>query len=205
MRTEIVLDRDETVPGRPFADPAHTGEDERKLQSLLVLQRERAKLWADGAPPNQVIRDEDRSGLRHLLVVPDPTALLGAESPTVVGFFGRPRVDADMPMLFELEEELIAGMRDAEELLSYYDVELVKGAYGNLILFASPEGPRKWREISVHRRAVDITPASYHEIRLHQGLLDGPFLGDGELRIARTRYLDFNGHAPWYGVRENLA
>ena len=28
-------------------------------------------------------------------------------------------------------------------LLSYYDLEFVKGAYGNLILFATPDGPER--------------------------------------------------------------
>jgi hypothetical protein len=148
-----------------------------------------------------VSEDADGDGLRHLLVVPDVEALLAAESPTVVGFFGRPRADADLPLLFKLEEQLVAGMAEAAELLSYYDVELVKGEYGNLILFASPEGPRLWRKNAVHARAVEISPASYHEIRLHQGDLSGRFLGEGTLRLTRTRYIDYGGEEPWYGVR----
>jgi hypothetical protein len=203
MRAEIVLDRDETVPGRPFTDPAHTADDEEKLRRLLVLERTRARAWAEDASArrNLIIRDLDRDGFRHLLVVPDPQALLEARSPTVVGFLGRPRADADVPLLFELEEELIAVMGDSEELLSYYDVEFVKGAYGNLILFASPEGPRKWRENAVHTRAVEISPASYHEIRLHHGTIDGAFLEGGDLSITRTRYIDYRDDAPWYAVR----
>jgi hypothetical protein len=203
MRAEIVLDRDETVPDRPFTDPAHTEEDERKLQRLLDLERTRAQAWAEDASArrNLIIRDFDRNGFRHLLVVPEPQALVAAESPTVVGFFGRPRADAEVPLLFELEEELVARMAEAEELLSYYDVELVKGAYGNLILFASPEGPRKWRENAVHSRAVEISPASYHEIRLHHGAIDGAFLEGGELRVMRTRYIDYRDREPWYAVR----
>ena len=39
-------------------------------------------------------------------------------------------------------------------LLSYYDVELVKGEYGNLILFATPDVPPEWHRDEVHRRAV---------------------------------------------------
>jgi hypothetical protein len=204
MPAEIVLGQHETVPDRPFTDPAHTVEDEGTLQRLLAQQRARARAWrADRSwgKVGAVIRDRDREGFRHLLVVPDPEALLAAQSPTVVGFFGRPRANADVPLLFELEEELIAGMRSAPGLLSYYDVELVKGAYGNLILFATPEGPSKWRENAVHRRAVSISPASYHEIRLHRGTLPGRFLDDGTLHITRTRYLDYSGETPWFAVR----
>jgi hypothetical protein len=205
MSAQIELGPEERVPGRPFTDPAHTAEDERTLQRLLGHERARARVWA-GDPlllqRGAIIRDTDEDGFRHLLVVPDPAELLEAQSPTVVGFFGRPRADADEPLLFELEEELIATMRDAEGLLSYYDVEFVKGAYGNLILFATSEGPQKWRENEIHRRAVSISPGSYHEIRLHHGSLSGPFLADGALRIARTRYLDYNGETPWHAVRE---
>jgi hypothetical protein len=208
MSAQIELGPEETVPGRPFTDPARTAEDERTLRRLLAHERARARVWA--ADPSSVrrgatIRDTDENGFRHLLVVPDPAALVEARNPTVVGFFGRPRAEANEPLLFELEEELIATMGDAEGLLSYYDVEFVKGAYGNLILFATSEGPRRWRENEIHRRAVSISPGSYHEIRLHQGLLSGPFLEDGELRITRTRYLDYNGETPWYAVREASA
>lgn len=202
MADEIVLGPDETVPGKPFADPAHTRRDEDALRHLLRHERKRARLFADET--DVLVRETDPDGLRHLLVVPDTRALLDAPSPTVVGFFGRPRPDADEPLLFELEEELVAGMGAyaADGLLSYYDVELVKGAYGNLILFASPDGPRAWRENAIHRRAVEISPASYHEIRLHQGTLPGPFLGDEAVRIARTRYIEYGDGVTWHAVRE---
>jgi hypothetical protein len=90
----------------------------------------------------------------------------------------------------------------ADGLLSYYDVELVKGAYGNLILFTSPEGPQRWRENAVHRRAVEISPGSYHEIRLHQGSFAGCLLDGGQLTLTRTRYLDYSGPEVWRAVRE---
>jgi hypothetical protein len=86
-------------------------------------------------------------------------------------------------------------------LLSYYDVELVKGKYGNLILFATPEGPTRWRENAVHTRAVDISPGNYHEIRLHQGTLAGRLLEDGELHVMRTRYLDYDEPGGWRALR----
>lgn len=196
-----MLGPDETVPGKPFADPVNTRRDEEALRHLLGHERVRARLFADET--DVLVRETDPEGLRHLLVVPDTRALLDAPSPTVVGFFGRPRPDADEPLLFELEEELVAGMGAyvADGLLSYYDVELVKGAYGNLILFASPEGPLRWRENPVHSRAVDISPANYHEIRLHQGTLEGRLLDEGALHVTRTRYLDYRGPDVWRAVR----
>jgi hypothetical protein len=206
MEAQIVLGPDETVPGKPFVDPAHTREDEAALRQLFAHERERARVWADdpaGCPKNVVVRETDGQGRRHLLVVPDPRALLDARNPVVVGFFGRPRADADQALLFGLEDELVVGMGEyaAAGLLSYYDVELVKGAYGNLILFASADGPAGWRTNPVHQRAVAISPRNYHEIRLHQGTLTGRILdGDGP-RLTRTRYLDYNGPEVWRAVR----
>lgn len=201
MADEIVLGPEETVPGKPFADPVHTRRDQEALRHLVKHERDRARLLA--GERDVLVRETDPEGLRHLLVVPDTQALLDAQDPTVVGFFGRPRSDADEPLLFELEEELIAGMGAyaADGLLSYYDVELVKGAYGNLILFAGPEGPLRWRENPVHHRAVEISPENYHEIRLHQGTLAGRLLDDGDLHVTRTRYLDYSSPEVWRAVR----
>lgn len=200
MANEIELQPHERVAGRPFTDPAHSRREEDALRHLLEHERDRARLFTE---PEIVVRELDPEGLRHLLVVPDTRRLLEARDPTVVGFFGRPRADADLPLLFELEEELVAGMGayGAGGLLSYYDVELVKGAYGNLILFASPEGVGRWRENPVHHRAVEVSPGNYHEIRLHQGRLEGRLLDGGTLRLARTRYLDYSGPDVWRAVR----
>jgi hypothetical protein len=204
--SEIVLGPHETVAGKPFVDPVHTRRDVEALRQLLASERERARAWA--ADPlarsnGVVIRETDDQGCRHLLVVPDTHALLEARSPTVVGFFGRPRADADHATLFQLEDELVASMAAYARagLLSYYDVELVKGAYGNLILFATPDGPSKWRENATHHRAVEISPHNYHEIRLHQGTLTRRLLDGGTLRVTRTRYLDYSGPGIWRAVR----
>jgi hypothetical protein len=206
MSAELVLGPGETVPGKAFADPVHTRQDQEVMGQLLENERERARIlagdWSDGRK-DVVIRETDPEGLRHLLVIPDTRALLEARNPTVVGFFGRPRLDADVAGLFRLEEELVAGMGAyaAGGLLSYYDLEFVKGAYGNLILFATADGPGTWRENPVHRRAVDISPGNYHEIRLHLGALSGGLLEPGTLSLSRTRYLDYNEPDGWRAVR----
>ena len=207
MASEILLGPDERVAGRSFTDPLHTRRDEESLRRLLAHQRERVRSWADGDSPGHkdvIIRENDPEGHRHLLVVPDTRALLETPDPMVVGFFGRPRSDADVDVLFDLEEELVAAMGayGAQGLLSYYDLELVKGSYGNLILFGALDGPARWSENPIHRRAVEISPSNYHEIRLHHGTLPGRLLDDGTLRVTRTRYLDYNGPETWRAVRE---
>ena len=206
MSQEIELAPDEIVLDRPFTDSIETQRDVQALTMLLAHQRDRARVWTDdpaGPLTNVLVSEIDAEGRRHLLVVPDTRALLEATDPVVVGFFGRPRANAKQKVLFELEEELVAGMGAHAEngLLSYYDVEMVKGAYGNLILFSSTEGPTSWAKDQVHSRAVAISPQNYHEIRLHQGRLTGRLLDDGDLALTRTRYLDYNGPEPWRAVR----
>jgi hypothetical protein len=206
MALEIELAPDEEVPGRPFVDPGYTRTEEETLRLLLAHERERARAWCvepSESRTNVVIRETDAAGLRHLLVVPETAALIEARDLLVVGFFGRPREDAQTALLFDLEERLVAGMSAyaAHGLLSYYDLELVKGAYGNLILFSKPDGPSRWGENPVHREAVDISPRNYHEIRLHQGRLPGGILEDGELRLTRTRYIDYGEPEVWRAVR----
>ncbi len=206
MADEIQLGADETVPEKPFTDPVHTRRDEEALRMLLAHERERARVWCDEPAESRrdvVIRETDGAGLRHLLVVPETHALIEARDLLVVGFFGRPREDAQTALLFDLEEQLVGEMSAyaAHGLLSYYDLELVKGSYGNLILFTGPDGPARWGENPLHREAVDVSPRNYHEIRLHQGALPGRLLDDGELRLTRTRYLDYSEPEVWRAVR----
>ena len=42
--------------------------------------------------------------------MPETHALIQARDLVIVGFFGRPREDADEPLLFDLEERLVASM-----------------------------------------------------------------------------------------------
>ena len=86
-------------------------------------------------------------------------------------------------------------------LLSYYDVELVKGEYGNLILFATPDVPPEWHRDEVHRRAVEVSPGHYHHVRLHKGRIPGRLHDGGDIVVERTKYFDFDHGAPWHGLR----
>ena len=150
------------------------------------------------------MREHDGERRRQLLVVPDTRALVGARDVTAIGFFGRPREDLDHTILFHLEEELVGRMADYAEvgLLSYYDIELVKGAYGNLILFSTPDVPDEWQTDPVHRRAVEISPRHYHDVRLHKGSIAGRLLDESDIVIQRTKYFDFTGPSCWQGLRQ---
>jgi len=201
-----VIGSDEILAGKPFTDPQLTQRDAKVMRGMLARERERAHAWQEdrgGHAGAQIERYYDEEERRHLLVVPDRRALLEASGLTAVGFFGRPRESVDHTVLYELEDELVTRMADyaAVGLLSYYDIEFVKGAYGNLVLFSTPDIPKEWSADAVHRRAVEISPGHYHEIRLHRGSIDGGLLGGGDLAIVSTKYFDFKSSTTWQGLR----
>jgi hypothetical protein len=197
---------DEIFGEKPFTDPELTWREAKVMRGMLARERERAQAWREdpGAQVGaQIERRSDDQECRHLLVVPDRRALLQANGLTVVGFFGRPREDVNHTVLYELEDELVTRMADyaAVGLLSYYDLEFVKGAYGNLVLFSTPDVPKEWSADAVHRRAVEISPGHYHEVRLHRGSIDGGLIDGGDLTIMSTRYFDFKSPTIWQGLR----
>lgn len=179
------------------------------MRHMLDRERAFAREWdqaGDEAPRQVVTNEKDEAGLRHLLVIPSTRALIESSDLTAIGFFGRAREGVDHEVLFDLEEALIERMKAYGEvgLLSYYDVELMlpKGAYGNLILFSTPDVPPEWYRDEVHGRAVELSPGHYHEVRLHKGHLPGRILDGGQITIDRTKYLDFEGAEVWFGLRE---
>jgi hypothetical protein len=205
MRYSAVLGPDDVLGEKPFTDAANTRREVEVMGRMLVHERERAREWAAAEPSEHIIREHDAEGHRHLIVVPDTGRLLETETLTAVGFFGSPREDVDHEVLFTLEDELVERMGAYGEsgLLSYYDVELVKGEYGNLILFATPDVPPEWHRDEAHRRAVELSPGHYHHVRLHKGTIPGRLLDGGEIEVERTKYFDFDtGDGTWFGLRE---
>ncbi|MEO8291405.1 MAG: hypothetical protein ABI649_10480 [Gaiellaceae bacterium] len=203
MDYAAVLGPGDVLDERPFTDADNTVREVTVMREMLAAERERARTWDEIEPGRHVIREHDDEGRRHLIVIPDTGRLLESENLTAVGFFSQPRDDVDHGVLFTLEDELIERMDHYGEagLLSYYDVELVKGEYGNLILFSTPDVPREWYGDEVHRRAVELSPSHYHHVRLHKGTVPGRLLDDGDIAVERTKYFDFRNGAPWYGLR----
>jgi len=204
MAGSMTLGATERLAGRGFTDPGHTNREADVMRAMLERERGLVRAWGEaGVTGEQVLREHDDEGRRHLLVVTDAGTLLEAEPLTAVGFFGRPREEVGHSILFDLEEALVERMPryGRAGLLSYYDVELVKGAYGNLILFSTPDVPPEWHADEIHTRAVQLSPEHYHEVRLHKGTVPGPLLGDGELMIERTKYFSFDGDSVWQAVR----
>jgi hypothetical protein len=204
MEYSAVLGPGDILGEKPFTDAANTLREVDVMRRMLAYERRRAAEW-DALDGRHVVREQDDEAHRHLIVIPDTRRLLESEDLTAVGFFGSPREDVDHDVLFALEEELIDRMDHygSAGLLSYYDVELVKGEYGNLILFATPDVPPEWHRDQVHRRAVEISPGHYHHVRLHKGTIPGRLLDGGDILVERTKYFDFDtGNGTWFGLRE---
>ena len=201
--TAVVLGPGELVHERPFTDPAHTEREADLMREALSELRARAGAWAGEDRRGVVLRERDEDGHRHLIVVPDTRALLDADGLTAVGFFGHPRTGVDHGVLFTLEDELVAGMEAYADagLLTYYDVELPKSHYGNLVLFSTPDVPPEWVANAVHSRAIEISPEHYYDVRLHKGAVAGRLLDGGRLTIERTKYFDFAGEEEWRALR----
>jgi hypothetical protein len=208
MQYEAILGPEEVLSERPFTNAENTLREVEVMRYMLEEERELARGWAearDDAPQDFVVREQDAEGRRHLLVVPSTRSIVEAADVTAIGFFGRVREDVDHAILFGLEDQLVERMARYGEvgLLSYYDVELVapKGAYGNLILFSTPEVPEEWYRDEVHRRAVELSPGHYYEVRLHKGTVAGPLLDGGQIEVERTKYFDFKETDVWFGLR----
>src|SRR4026208_1664209 len=156
MEYSAVLGPDDVLTENPFTNAENSLREVDVMRHMLLHERERALQWVDIDPGSHIIREHDGEGHRHLIVIPDTGRLLETENLTAVGFFGSPRDEVDHTILFDLEDELIErmGHYGRAGLLSYYDGELVKCEYGNLILFATPDVPPEWHRDEVHRRAV---------------------------------------------------
>jgi hypothetical protein len=196
------LEAGERLPGRSFTDPEHTRADAEVMSRMLRRLRLEAGSWPGWRAPVELITFP-RAGCRHWLVVPRPSALRKARDLTAVGFFGDLRPQVDHAAIYQLEAEVVERLSRyaADGLLSYYDAELEPGIHGNLVLFATRDIPAAWHGDVVHARAVLLAPRHYRCLRLHRGIIRGPFLGSGDLAVERTRYFDFGQEPAWHGRR----
>ena len=162
----------------------------RAAQRARFERREGPGSWVDG------------DGAANWLVAPRPADLSEPEPCLVIGFFGQARDDVDHGLIVSLEHAILERAETIEGLLSYHNVRLANGQWGNLVLFrAGSDTASSLRAEPDHAEAVRVAPAHYRSLRLHRGTLpDGPF-GRREVRLATTLYLDFAAAPPWRAVR----
>ena len=182
------------IGARPFTDPANTERDAAVMRDMLGRMRAFARSWLESPPPGPgaLVREADAAGNRTWIRVPDRDALLAVGELTTVGFFGQARADVDHDPIHRLEEAIVDTLELVRGVLSYFDLGLPHGGYGNLILCDSPDAPVLWHEHRTHARAVELAPRHYHSARLHNGVVRSPLLGDADLVVLRTRYYDFD-------------
>jgi hypothetical protein len=184
----------DVIDARPFTDPASTEHDAAVMRDMLGRLRAFARGWLESPPPGPgaLVREADAAGNRTWIRVTDLDALLGARELTTVGFFGQARADVDHDPIHRLEEAIVDTLELVRGVLSYFDLGLPHGGYGNLILCDAPDAPVRWHEHRIHAQAVELAPRHYHSARLHNGVVRSPLLGDADLVVIRTRYYDFD-------------
>lgn len=194
-RGTVSLAPGERPPDHPFADPAATVPDLATLAAIRAAQRERVLAergggtWTDG------------DGASHWLVAPRPELLVSDASCLAIGFFGQARDGVDHSIIVSLEHAILARAKEIPGLLSYHNVQVAEGQWGNLVLFRAGTDTALLGDDPLHGDAIGRAPAHYHSLRLHRGTLrEGP-LGAREIELATTLYLDFGVTPPWRAVR----
>jgi hypothetical protein len=189
------LRADEHVAGRDFCDPAHTAGDLATLRGLRDAFRSQV-----GRRAASVLRFSDGIG-EHVVAVPDWTALARTQAVALVGFFGQSRDDVDHSPIVAMERNIVARAGEFPGLLAYHNARLGESHWGNMVLFASRASVAGLAPDPMHIRAVASAPNHYESLRLHRGSLADGLLGDADVRLEETLYLDFSAHPAWRGLR----
>ena len=185
----------EHVAGRDFCDPAHTDIDLATLRGLRDAFRSQA-----GRHTASVLRFSDGIG-EHVVAVPDWTALVRTRPVALVGFFGQSRDEVDHSRIVAMERNIVARAGDFPGLLAYHNARLGECQWGNMVLFASRSSVASLAPDPMHIRAVASAPAHYESLRLHRGSLADGLLGEADVQLEETLYLDFSARPAWRGLR----
>jgi hypothetical protein len=120
----------------------------------------------------------------------------------IVGFFGQKRLNADRAVIAGVDIALLGEFPAYPAVISYATLELEDGNFGNLVILGDDDGREHWRASTRHQYAVaELAPKYYASVRLHNGVLCGGLKVDSDIRLARTKYYDYeNGF--WCGLRE---
>lgn len=205
MDDYLRLGPSEPAAGRPFADPAHTTADVAAVRTMAA--RLRALLAQTPALPDHprplVVEGREPDGRQHRVVLGD-VPRLGADSDLAfVGFFATKRPGLDHAPLTATDDELILEFPTHPGILSYSSLEFADGNWGNLIVVDPPEAKEHWRTSEKHAWAArELAPRHYSVIRLHNGWFPGGLRSGSEPVVARTKYYDFQGPAPWRAERD---
>ena len=169
------LQADQTVAGREFSDPAHTG---RRRRDARAAARRRSR-----APPpgraSAALRFADEIG-EHSHRRPRLGRARDAR--------GRPRSSASSARRATmsttrrsstLEQRHRRARGRVPGLLAYHNAQLADGQWGNLVVFASPRTRRRSPADAVHASGGRAHARHYASLRLHRGVRRGRLPGRG--------------------------
>lgn len=197
-----VLTADAVLPERPFTHFQGTLRDLAAMEFTLTLLR--AALHSPALirdQPHQQILWGEAEGRRHRLIVNDAPQLLNRPDFVLVGFFGRKRADFDESSVFALDDALVAELAQHPGLHAYCTCTFADGCFGNTVLFADQAAKAHWSTSQLHGKAVAISPAYYHYVRLHNGILPGSLTSGCASVLQVSKYYDFSQSPPWRGQR----
>lgn len=218
----VQLAPQDVIRDRPFTDLRHTQLDLQALRFMISC----ACLALETSPPPSplsqgagseaapsplrrgsstdplIIHQPDADQWTQRIILTQPQRLRVHRPLTVVGFFGLKSAAANVALAQALDRELIPELTAHAELLAYVSVCLPTGNFGNLVLFASPEGKDAWGLSAKHSAAVRLlTPDYYAAVRLYNGHLPGGVAACETLRLHLVKYYDYTSRPLWRAVR----
>lgn len=184
----------EAASGREFTHPARSLED---LATLAEIRASLAGRMGSGLVGGSWTEKDDL----HWLVVPDVRRLVESRPTFGVGFFGQAHKNVDHRVIVALERTLLARASGFPGLLTYYNVRIPGGQWGNLVLFATADDPASVRSDPAHLDALAITADHYRSVRLHRLRFADGALGEAPPSVESTLLIDFAETPPWRAVR----
>jgi hypothetical protein len=197
----------ETVPDRPFTNPAHSRAD----AAILNYMRWRLHYLLSQSqigPEHPLARElyiqtlNEERGRFHRLVILEREPLLTEAELTLVGFFGHRRGEVNPALLQDVDVELVQEFLNHPYVLSYCSLELADSNWANMVLLRNAAGIEHWRASQKHAYAArEMAPLYYTGIRLHNGVLPSG-LASPHMNLLSTKYYDFRGPELWRAIRE---
>lgn len=200
----VQLSATEIVTDRPFTNLHHTLLDVQAIRFLvagvfLALEETYTQPFLN-LP--LLLHQPSAAEWTQRIVVTQPARLRALGPLTVVGFFGLRNRGGDVGLAQKLDRQLLPELTDHDTLLAYATVALPTGNFGNLVLFATPEGKDQWGRSEKHAEAVRLlTPDYYAAVRLYNGILPEGIANPDGLRLLVIKYYDYGDCPIWRAVR----
>lgn len=206
----LTLERAAVVVERPFTHPDHIAVDRAQLTILigdLCRQLEAIPLHQTNSCTQYFPHE---ANWQKRLIIPNPNRFYEPRPFTIVGFFGRKRLNLPPQMVtdvFALGQTLMENFANFPDVLAYHTQLLVDELnYANLVVLDNEEAIQKWRNFRPHPHIADVfSPKFYEYVRIYNGFLPaGGLLNPNLIQLHRVKYWDYRATPTWHAVRELL-